>query len=179
MIRRLTLCYLTLLALGSTLSVGAAQDAEGETLALTNVGASAWQVTEASEDIAEQGADNPELTLAVGTRYTFDVSGVNSSVHPFDFRAGDDTILLSQSGEGELEGDEAIGFEASDEAVSFTLTPDLADRLARYRCTVHASMVGDVVTSAAGAESETGGDTESSDESEAGASDEDEDSSSD
>lgn len=185
MIRERTylLRHLTLLALCAVLSLGAAQDAESETIVLTNVGASAWQVTEAGENIAEQGADNPELTLTVGTRYTFDVSGVDSSVHPLDFRAADDTILLSQGGEGKLEGDEAIGFEASDEAVSFTLTPDLAERLARYRCTVHASMVGDVVTISEG-EGTTGGaggeeDAADSGESETGASEGDEDGSGD
>ena len=175
--------YLTLLAFSLTLSVGAAQDAEGETLTLTNVGASAWRVAEADENVAEQGVDNPELMLTVGTRYTFDVSGVNSSVHPLDFRAEDDTVLLSQGSEGELEGDEAIRFEASDEAVSFTLTPELADRLARYHCTVHASMVGNVVTNSEGdTESTTGGaggeeDAASSGEGETDASEGDEDSS--
>ena len=174
--------HLTLLVLCSILSFGAAQDAESETVVLTNVGASAWQVTEAGEDIAEAGVDNPELTLSVGTRYTFDVSGVTSSVHPLDFRADDDTVLLSQGSEGELEGNEAIGFEASDEAVSFTLTPELAERLARYRCTVHASMVGDVVTASEGdTEGTTGGeeDAAGSDEGDTDASEGDEDSSSD
>lgn len=170
--------HLMLLALYTILSLAAAQGTESETVVLTNVGASAWQVSEADGDVAESGVDNPELALSAGTRYTFDVSSVNSSVHPLDFRAADDTVLLSQGGEGEFEGDEAVGFEASDEAVSFTLTPELAERLARYRCTVHASMVGDVVIALEGeTEGMTGGenseeDATSSDESETDASEE-------
>ncbi len=113
---------------------------------LQNVGASAWKVTAADAEVAVE-ADNPTLTLTVGTRYHFDLSNVNSEVHPFEFRGEDDARLLTQGGSpGTFEEDEAVMFEATDDGITFTVTPELAAALVVYRCTVHAGMTGPVVT---------------------------------
>ena len=117
---------------------------------LQNVGASAWKVTAADAEVAELDVNNPTLSLAVGTRYHFDLSGVNSQTHPFEFRGEDDARLLTQGGSpGTFEEDEAVAFEATDDGVTFTVTPELAAALTMYRCTVHAGMTGPVVTQTA------------------------------
>lgn len=129
-------------------ALGAAQEtseAATVTVTLKNVGASAWTVlgVEGADGVADLNTDNPTLTLVVGMRYTFDVSGVNSSIHPLDFRAADGTVLLAQSArEGSFEMDEAVTFEADENKVSFTLTPELADVMATYHCSVHGVMTG-------------------------------------
>lgn len=126
----------------------AAQDAPPTvTLVMGNEGASAWLVTtvEGAEGVAATGEQNPALTFTVGNRYMFDTSGVDSSFHPLDFRDADGNVLLAQgSSEGSFEGDEAVAWEESAEMVAFTVTEELADALSIYRCTVHASMVGEV-----------------------------------
>lgn len=117
---------------------------------LQNVGANAWKVTAADTEIAELDMNNPTLTLTVGTRYHFDLSGVDSQTHPFEFRGEDDARLLTQGGSpGTFEEDEAVAFEATDDGITFTVTPELAAALTMYRCTVHAAMTGPVATVAA------------------------------
>ena len=156
--RSATLFALLVLAglwLGAAQDTGAqaVQDAPEVTLTLQNVGASAWRVValegaedataEALAEVAALEAENPTLTLTLGTRYRFDLSDVNSSIHPLDFRAGDGTVLLAQSGrEGSFEADPAVAFEADETGLAFTLTPELAELLAAYQCSVHGAMRG-------------------------------------
>lgn len=123
------------------------EEAAGEaTITLGNVGASSWTIEAVTgeEGIAEVGAQNGTLTLTPGVRYTFDVSAVNSNAHPLDFRDASGAILLSQNASGSFQDDEAVDFVSSSDAVSFTLTPELAEAIASYHCTAHRSMVGSI-----------------------------------
>ena len=112
---------------------------------LDNVGASAWEVTDADVDsIAEQGVDNPTLTLQVGQRYV--VENLGDPGHPLAFLNDDGNTLLSQSTDGTFEDDPDVDWEDTNGEVAFTVTEDLAAELDSYVCTVHPSMVGSVQT---------------------------------
>ncbi len=122
------------------------------TATFTNVGTTAWQVTsvEGADDFAETGEENAALQLEVGTRYQFDLSGVNSDVHPFELNGeGDENLLLAQNAlTGSFEDDDAVNFQTEDDYIIFTLTAELADELQRYNCGVHTgSMRGDISVS--------------------------------
>lgn len=139
----------TALAFALTLALAGAQEAaEADvTVTLSNVGASAWTVdaVDGADGVVPTDEQNPTITLTVGTRYAFDTSGVDSDFHPFDLRDAEGAILLGQGDtEGSLEGDEAIAWEESADMVAFTVTEALAEAVAQYRCTVHATMVGSV-----------------------------------
>jgi plastocyanin len=92
--------------------------------------------------------ENPTLTLTEGTRYRFVNNG--GSAHPLGFQDSSDDYLLNQDGDGSLEGNSGINYEEDDEGVTFTYTQQLADAVANYRCTVHASMEGAVQTGSGG-----------------------------
>ena len=114
------------------------------TVTLDNIGSSAWEVTgvEGANDVAQTGADNPALTLTVGTRYRFENNG--GSAHPLGFQDADGAYLLNQAGDGSLENDDAINYEEDGDSVTFTFTQELANAVATYRCTIHPSMIGAV-----------------------------------
>jgi plastocyanin len=115
------------------------------TVTINNVGASAWEVTsvEGASDVAGSG-ENPSLTLTEGTRYRFVNNG--GGAHPLGFQNGSDEYLLNQDGDGSLEDNSGINYVEDGDGVTFTYTQDLADAVASYRCTVHASMEGSVET---------------------------------
>jgi plastocyanin len=115
----------------------------GATLAIDNVGTHAWEVVEdETGSVAPTGEENPTMTFEVGQRYTVENRGW--STHPFALRAADDTPLLSQSADGEFEGDADVDWVDNEETLSFTVTEDLAANLNYYTCTIHSSMRGDV-----------------------------------
>lgn len=123
----------------------------GSRLAITNVGFSAWEVTEdESGSVAQTGTENPTLSFEVGQRYVVENGGW--SAHPFAIRAADDSALLSQSADGSFEGDGAVDWVDEGERLAFTFTQELADQASYYICTVHSSMRGSV-----GAGGDTGG----------------------
>jgi hypothetical protein len=123
------------------------------TITVTNVGSSAYQVSDVSgaSGVAQTDTDNPALTLTVGTRYRID-NNAGISAHPFAFQnAADEYLLRQESGEtGSREGDAEINYVEDDEGITFTYTQSLADAVASYRCTFHSSMEGDVTTSDTG-----------------------------
>ena len=114
------------------------------TLTLDNVFANAWEVTSVDGEgaTADVGAENPEIGLRVGGRYA--VRNTAGENHPLAFRDADGRPLLSQSGRGSFESDDAVGWTDDDGTVSFTLTPDLAAAMAEYVCTIHSSMAAPV-----------------------------------
>jgi len=110
-------------------------------LVIDNVGASAWEVVQdEAGSVARTGEENPTMTFEVGRRYAVDNRGWSS--HPFALRASDDTPLLSQSANGEFEGDADVGWTDDGDSFAFTVTDSLAAELDYYICTVHASMRG-------------------------------------
>lgn len=125
--------------------------AETVNVSLGYVGASAWLVTEVSgaQNLAELDTQNATLALEVGQRYTF--NNPQAQVHPFALRDADGNYLLAQgSTQGALEQATDINFIDDGTTVAFTLTQELADRVASYICVVHPPMVGEV-TVASGA----------------------------
>jgi len=148
--RRLLVGVSGVLAATSGIGIGqvAGQDAD-VTVAMDNVGASAWEVTEVQggDDLAPTGEENPTLSLQVGTRYTFENGGW--SFHPLAFRDENDNALLTQDGTGRFEDDPAVDWTDDGDILAFTLTDGLAAELDDYICTVHSLMNGDIETTAA------------------------------
>jgi len=136
-----------LVALGTGLGRGAgSQDQQSTvTIRLDNVAADAWKLVETDDKtVAAVGAENPTLALTVGTRYRFVNDGGDD--HPLEFRDGEYGRLLSQAISGEFEDEEAVDWQADDEAheYAFTLTEELADRMENYVCRFHTSMFGEI-----------------------------------
>lgn len=128
----------------STDDVSAASHVD-TTVAINNVGASAWTVDTINGTglTADTNTENPTLTLTeTDHRYRFENGGYPS--HPLAFRNDEGTALLSQSTTGSFETDSAVNWVDDGDTVAFTLTDDLASEMADYRCTVHSSMVGTV-----------------------------------
>ncbi|MFT4947643.1 MAG: hypothetical protein ACI8TL_001891 [Natronomonas sp.] len=137
-----------IVAYGSGVGTTAAQSGEFDevTATLNNVGTSAWEVTtiDGDDELAETGVENPELTLEVGARYTFQNDGWGA--HPLAFRGSDGEVLLSQDGNGSFEGGSETDWVDEGASVSFAVTDELADELDNYICTVHGSMEGSIRT---------------------------------
>lgn len=115
-------------------------------ITLRNVGASSYIIDEidGSGASGELNIDNAPITLQRGLRYTFINNG--GANHPLDFRDANGNVLLAEGDpEGSLESNAAIAFEVDGPNVSFTLTDELAEVLAVYRCTRHAAMEGDII----------------------------------
>ena len=108
----------------------------------------AWVLTETSRGVGRLYADgetethNPTLMLASGQRYRIKNEGWDTHQLVFGDDAGDP--LLSQDGEGSFEDDDAVQWVDTGDTVEFTLTTDLAEALAEYRCATHGTMTGDV-----------------------------------
>lgn len=130
--------------IGSNVDTGGGASAD-VTITIDNVRASAWEVTGvegANIDDISSGGENPALTLTVGTRYRFVNNG--GGPHPLGFQNGASEYVLNQDGSGSLESDSDVNYEEDDAGVTFTYTQTLADAVATYRCTIHASMEGTV-----------------------------------
>lgn len=137
----------TTLVAATTGAVGGVAAQQGDvTVALDNVGSTAWEVTSVSgaESVAPTSTDNPELTLTVGARYVFENGGW--SFHPLAFRDADNHPLLTQDGTGRFEDDSDVNWVDDDTSVAFTLTSSLASELDDYICTVHSGMNGSIQT---------------------------------
>ncbi len=121
------------------------------TVDLDNVGFSAWEVNgvggdaDSVDDVVVDDVDNPTLRLVEGVEYTF--TGLpGDSNHPLEFFDSNNDALLSQSAEGSFESDPDVGWEDTDDTVTFTATGALLAELDGYICTFHSSMEGDVQT---------------------------------
>jgi len=110
-------------------------------IVLDNVGANAYVLEDADEDVGPEGEENPTLTLTVGSRYRVENRGWDA--HPLAFRDGDDE-LLNQDGPGSFEDDDDVDWVDDGDELSFTLTEELADELDNYVCTIHPSMEGSI-----------------------------------
>ncbi|MCS4142085.1 cupredoxin domain-containing protein [Salinibacter ruber] len=136
--------------IGANATGGGGGSSADVTVTVTNVGTSAWEVTDVSgaSGVAQTGTNNPTLTLKVGTRYRFENNG--GSAHPLGFQDGSSSYLLNQDGSGSLEGNSDVNYEEDSEGITFTYAQALADEVASYRCTVHSQMEGDVQTDGGG-----------------------------
>jgi len=114
------------------------------TITLNNSGASAYVAVsvEGSGVSATINADNPEISLTAGGRYTF-INNGGASSHPLDFRDGSGNKLFGQSrDDGALENSSDINVVKNNNSITFTLTDDLASRLSDYICFFHPGMNG-------------------------------------
>jgi hypothetical protein len=114
-------------------------------ITVTSVGMSAYDFTAAEPaafaDLIGAEADNQSLTLMAGWRY--EVVNQASGGHPFELltvgaNPTPDTVLLSQSAAGTLEGDADINWaDDAGQTVQFTVAPTLTTALDGYRCSIH------------------------------------------
>ena len=107
-----------------------------------NILASAWEFV--GDSGIGDGGRNPTITLEIGTRYVVENRGW--SPHPFAFLAADGTTLLTQEDGGTFADDPGVDWRDDGEEFAFTVTPELAEAVSQYICTVHARMQGDVET---------------------------------
>ncbi|MEZ3118074.1 hypothetical protein RYH80_19335 [Halobaculum sp. MBLA0147] len=112
---------------------------------IDNVGARAWEVVkDESGSVAPTNESNPIFSLEVGQRYAVENGGW--SAHPFAIRNADDTPLLSQSADGQFEGDDSVDWTDDGQTFAFTYTEELAAEADYYICTIHSRMRGDIET---------------------------------
>ena len=133
-----------LVAYSTVFGTTAAESHESVRVVLDNVGASAWELVEADEEVGAQGVENPDLSLREGTRYTFENRGGDS--HPLAFRDEDGNDLLSQSSAGSYEDQDDVNYVEDGDEMTFTVTEQFAEDVGTYICTFHASMEGQVTT---------------------------------
>jgi hypothetical protein len=138
--------------MGDTEAATEMGDTEAVEVIVDNVGTTAWEFVGES-GVAGDG-ENPTITLEPETRYVVENRGW--STHPFAFLSDDGTSLLTQADGGTLADDADVDWRDDGEQFAFTVTPELADAVDRYVCTVHARMQGDVATGTRG-QTETSG----------------------
>lgn len=118
-----------------------------DSLAMTveNDGASAYFVSaiEGDENVTTLNENNSTWNLSEGTRYVLNVTG--ASAHPFALRNSAGDLLIAQNGASATFQDDAdVDVQIDGNIISFTLTPDLANAVDNYVCTVHGSMSGSI-----------------------------------
>ena len=125
---------------------GGAPDEEEVSASITieNQGSEAWVINEIDGDGAngEIGEENAALTLDEDLRFT--VENLGSGGHPFQLRDSDGEVLIAAAENGELQDYEDANVVVEDDGryITFTLTGELADRVATYNCQPHAAMEG-------------------------------------
>jgi len=116
-------------------------------LMLNHVGASAWIIEsiEGNGISAELDVENTDIILEPGLRYEFTNLGTGN--HPFELRDLSGDVLIAEAGNGSLQDYEPakVVIDEANGIITFTLTGDLADRVATYNCAPHASMEGDII----------------------------------
>lgn len=118
------------------------------TLNIDNDRATAYIITsiEGEGITGEIGVNNPEIILEVGRRYTFN-NEAGASSHPLEFRNIDGDVLLSQREDSGLLFDNAqIDAIVEGDAITFTLTSELAEMIEDYICGFHPGMNGKITT---------------------------------
>jgi len=117
------------------------------TITIENVGSSAWSVVEIEGEgaSAETGADNVDITLGEGLRFT--VKNLGAAGHPFQLLDADDNVLVAAGGGGSLQDDPDADVveNQSEGTITFTMSGLLAAQVAAYICEIHPSMVGSIV----------------------------------
>lgn len=138
-----------------------AQNSAGDTVGtvtFTTVAPSDWRITEVDGNgVATHGSTNT-MTLEVGGRYTFDLSDVDSESYPMEIRDSSGTVLVSQRNNASSEEFEAADISVTEEEIQFTLTEDLASRIAFYRAATYPSMIGIIRTYSQEQDEEPSGD---------------------
>lgn len=94
-----------------------------------------------ADNVAQVGAQNPEVTLMVGERYEIVFEGEGGVA----LQGKDDNILLASNEEsGSLEANADIDFVESNNSMTFTVTEELAEQLAAYTVTSNPELSGSI-----------------------------------
>jgi hypothetical protein len=112
---------------------------------LQNVSTQGWRIVSVEGDGIHKGSGDATIYLEIDGRYHFDVSEIDSDQFPMDFRDPQGQILFTQDDSERDEGDsgmEGANLETDEEGVTFTLTPELAERITFFRATTYPQMVG-------------------------------------
>lgn len=120
---------------------------EGAIVTLQNSGSQSYIISSIDGDgvTAEIGTDNPDMIIEIGRRYTFQ-NEAGASSHPLEFRNADRNVLFGQRGTGLFGDNPDVNVVLSGDAVTFTLTAELATVLADYVCSFHPGMNGGIST---------------------------------
>ncbi|GGE17975.1 hypothetical protein GCM10010831_18980 [Psychroflexus salis] len=123
----------------------ALETSESVGMTVENDGASAYFVSDiqGDENVTTLNENNSTWTLTIGTRYVLNVTGASS--HPFALRNAAGDLLIAQNGaSADFQNDADVDVQIDGNVISFTLTPDLANAVDNYVCTVHGSMSGSI-----------------------------------
>ena len=123
----------------------ALETSESVGMTVENDGASAYFVSDiqGDENVTTLNENNSTWTLTTGTRYVLNVTGASS--HPFALRNAAGDLLIAQNGaSADFQNDADVDVQIDGNVISFTLTPDLANAVDNYVCTVHGSMSGSI-----------------------------------
>lgn len=119
------------------------------TIVLDNNGAQSYSVVSVDGDGAKANTEteNPTIELTAGGRYTF-VNRGGASSHPLDFRNEEREKVLGQSRDsGLFDDDSSINIQTDGDAITFTLTEELAEQITDYICSFHPGMNGSIILS--------------------------------
>ncbi|AFG36868.1 hypothetical protein [Spirochaeta africana] len=117
-------------------------DADGS-LRLTNIDTSGWRVDQVDgAGIHVSGANQSNITLALGNRYHFDLSDTDSDLLPLVIRDRTGRPIFSQA-----DPDGGLGWSGSDpvigdDGITFTLTEELAEVIGGFRAVTFPAMYG-------------------------------------
>lgn len=118
------------------------------TINFDNMGATAYVIFSIEGDGATGSLDeeNAELTLRTGDRFRFN-NTAGASNHPLDFMNSDGDKLFGQgNSDGLFDNNTDIDLEKDGNAITFTLTEELANELNGYICAFHPGMNGEITT---------------------------------
>lgn len=125
------------------------------TLTIDSDGTQAYLITgvegvRSELDVVPDGLNenNPELSLIEEDRYRFEADDNTLEDHPMKFNDEDGDALLNQEGAGTFEDDDDINWIDDGDAVEFTLTESLQERLVAYQCDIHSGMEGTIIEGA-------------------------------
>jgi len=115
---------------------------EETTITLDNAGSNAYVVSsiEGEGASASLNQNNSAIQLKIGNRFTF-INDGGASSHPLDFRNSESEKLLGQSnGSGIFDDNDEVDVRRNGDAISFTLTNELAAAFGDYICSFHPGM---------------------------------------
>ena len=121
-------------------------DPEVTTITFDNMGATAYVTLSIDGDGASGtlNEENASISLQVGDRFRFN-NTAGASNHPLDFTNSEGEKLFGQgNSDGLFDDNSEINLEKDGNALTFTLTEELADKLNGYICAFHPGMNGEI-----------------------------------
>ncbi|MFP4301943.1 MAG: hypothetical protein ACLFQZ_07960 [Spirochaetaceae bacterium] len=109
---------------------------------LLNVENFEWRAVDVAGEGVFSALGGSLIRLRIGGRYHIDLRGVDSDALPLDVRSVRGSVLFSQREDAESMEMEGVDPEVSSDGITFTLTEELAPRIASYRASAYPGMVG-------------------------------------